>query len=111
MAVDVATGRRRRRGDKETPASSPLSGAPPPLASSSIVHPLLTKKFFSPPPTLALKRAHSMGNIAHLATEGSSGREEGYDSDRERPHKKRGEMAGLVNRDPSVPLMFCLIRN
>eukprot|EP00267_Zea_mays_P046741 XP_020399135.1 uncharacterized protein LOC109942123 [Zea mays] len=50
----------------------------PPLASSSsVVHPLLTKRFFSPPPTLALQRAHSMGNIAHLATEGSSGREEG----------------------------------
>ncbi|PWZ33350.1 Cardiolipin synthase (CMP-forming), mitochondrial [Zea mays] len=50
----------------------------PPLASSSsVVHPLLTKRFFSPPPTLALQRAHSMGNIAHLATEGSGGREEG----------------------------------
>lgn len=32
-----------------------------------------------------------MGNIAHLAAEGSGGREEGYGSDGERPHKKRGE--------------------
>lgn len=29
--------------------------------------------------------------IAHLAAEGSGGREEGYGSDGERPHKKRGE--------------------
>jgi hypothetical protein len=89
VAVDVATGRRWRRGDKETPASSPPSGAPPPLASSSVVHPLLTNRFFSPPPTLALQHAHTMGNIAHLATEGNSGREEGYGSDREHPHKWR----------------------
>jgi len=63
-----------------------------------------------------------MGNIAHLAAEGSGGggggggsREEGYGSDGERPHKKRGEMAGrgtgfLVNRDPSVyPNLLCVL--
>jgi hypothetical protein len=70
-------------GSSWPPSSCPGSGmaavfTPPLASSSSVVHPLLTKRFFSPPPTLALQRAHSMGNIAHLATEGSSGREEGY---------------------------------
>lgn len=40
-----------------------------------------------------IRKSASMGNIAHLAAEGSGGREEGYGSDGERPHKKRGEMA------------------
>ncbi|CAD6266219.1 unnamed protein product [Miscanthus lutarioriparius] len=40
-----------------------------------------------------IRKSASMGNIAHLAAEGSGGgsREEGYGSDGERPHKKRGE--------------------
>ncbi|XP_002450856.2 uncharacterized protein LOC8064799 [Sorghum bicolor] len=42
-----------------------------------------------------IRKSASMGNIAHLAAEGSGGgggggsREEGYGSDGERPHKKR----------------------
>ncbi|KAK3121010.1 hypothetical protein QOZ80_8BG0644640 [Eleusine coracana subsp. coracana] len=39
-----------------------------------------------------IRKSASMGNIAHLAAEGSGGaREEGYGSDGERPPKKRGE--------------------
>ncbi|WVZ95107.1 hypothetical protein U9M48_040909 [Paspalum notatum var. saurae] len=40
-----------------------------------------------------IRKSASMGNIAHLAAEGSDGggREEGYGSDGERPQKKRGE--------------------
>uniref|UniRef100_K3YJV9 HTH myb-type domain-containing protein n=1 Tax=Setaria italica TaxID=4555 RepID=K3YJV9_SETIT len=40
-----------------------------------------------------MRKSASMGNLAQLAAEGSGGggREEGYGSDGERPHKKRGE--------------------
>ncbi|CAO2186919.1 unnamed protein product [Urochloa humidicola] len=41
-----------------------------------------------------IRKSVSMGNLAQLAAEGSGGgggREEGYGSDGERPHKKRGE--------------------
>jgi len=39
-----------------------------------------------------------MGNLAQLAAEGAGGggREEGYGSDGERPHKKRGERAAAA---------------
>ncbi|GJN39693.1 hypothetical protein PR202_gb28828 [Eleusine coracana subsp. coracana] len=43
-----------------------------------------------------IRKSASMGNIAHLAAEGSGGaREEGYGSDGERPPKKRDIRAGL----------------
>ncbi|PUZ50080.1 hypothetical protein GQ55_6G031100 [Panicum hallii var. hallii] len=42
---------------------------------------------------MPIRKSASMGNLAQLAAEGggSGGREEGYGSDGERPHKKRGE--------------------
>jgi hypothetical protein len=47
-----------------------------------------------------MRKSASMGNLAQLAAAaegsgGAGGREEGYGSDGERPHKKRGEKGWL----------------